>query len=242
VNNQTIPLSGHRKTLFDIFQKGILRMNNPVSRIETLDHRIERWAVMISDCSATTVAGILLIAENVFHAVRDLGRYGPQARLRLQLKARLSQPMMAKLEAIGRHAEVFRRKAHNLPPSVSSLYALARKSPHKMASAIEMDLRGKTRSEIMELFAAPRAAKPAQRLMTISAPPGVADATKLQLIADIKAAIGRIGGERKIVLSIKARSVAKQKIARPVETRMPAIKMVAAQGGGSPGGNKPASR
>jgi hypothetical protein len=54
-------------------------MNSHVSRIETLDHRIERWAAMISDCSATTLAGILLSAENVFHAIRDLGRYGPTA-------------------------------------------------------------------------------------------------------------------------------------------------------------------
>ena len=59
-------------------------MNSRISRIETLDHPIERWAAMIA---ATTLAGILLSAQNVFHAVRDLVGYGPQARLRLQLKA-----------------------------------------------------------------------------------------------------------------------------------------------------------
>ena len=72
-------------------------MNNPVSRIE-------RWAAMISDCLATILAGILLSAQNVFHAVLDLLRHGPQARRRLQLKARPS-----KLEAIGQHCELFRR-------------------------------------------------------------------------------------------------------------------------------------
>src|SRR5260221_1887607 len=103
VNNQTIPLSGHRKTLFDIFQKGILRMNNPVARSKTLDRRIKRWAEVISDCLAIALAAILLSAQNVFHAVRDL-----------------------------------------------------------VAGAIEMDLRGKTRSQLMALFATPRTAKPAQ--------------------------------------------------------------------------------
>src|SRR5260221_5426151 len=93
VNNLAIPLSGHTKTSFDIFQKGILRMNSLVSTIETLGHRIERWAAMISDCLATTLAGILLSV--------------------LQLKAQLSEPMVAKLEAIGRSCELFRRKAHN---------------------------------------------------------------------------------------------------------------------------------
>ena len=165
---------------------------------------------MISDCSATTLAGILLNAENVFHAARDLGRYGPQARRRLQLKARLSQPMMSKLEAIGRHAEFFRRKAHNLPPSVSSLYALAKKPPHEIARAIEMDLRGKTRAEITGLFAAPTPARRPQRLMTISVPAGVADATKFQLIAGIKAAISRIGQERKIALSVRSHGQTKK--------------------------------
>ena len=87
-----------------------------------LDHRMERWTAMISDCLAITLAGLLLSARNVFHAMRDLGRYGLEARRRLQFKARLSQPMMAKLEAIGRHCELFRRKAHNLPaPSVPSM-------------------------------------------------------------------------------------------------------------------------
>ena len=193
-------------------------MHSPVSRTETLDHRIERWAAMISDCSATTLAGILLSAENVFHAVSELGRYGPQARHRLQVKARLSQPMMSKLEAIGRHAGLLRRKAHNLPPSVSSLYFLACKPDHELAGAIEMDLRGKTRSQLMALFAAPRLDQIAQRLMTISVPPGVANATKLLLIADIKTALDRIGQERKIALSVKSRSMAKRRITAPVES------------------------
>jgi hypothetical protein len=77
-----------------------------------------------------------------------------------------------------------------------------------MAGAIEMDLRGKTRSEITGLFAEPRPARPAQRLMIILVPAGVADATKCQLIADIKAAIGRIGQERKIALSVRSRPTA----------------------------------
>jgi len=116
------------------------------------------------------------------------------------------------------HAGLLRRKAHNLPPSVSSLYALARKPQHELAGAIEMDLRGKTRSQIMALFAAPRLAQPAQRLMTISVPPGVANATKLLLIADIKTALGRISQERKIALSVKSRSMAERRIARRFES------------------------
>ena len=87
-------------------------MNSPVTRIEMLGHCMERWAAMISVCLATTLAGILLSAQNVFHAVRDLWRYGPQAQLRLQLKAPLSQPMMVKLEAIGRYCQLLRQNAH----------------------------------------------------------------------------------------------------------------------------------
>ena len=153
-------------------------MNSPVSRIEMLGHCMERWAATISDCLAITLAGLLLSAQNVFHAVLDLVQ---RARRRLQLKARLSRPM-AKLEAIGRHCELFR---HNLPASVGSVYALAQKPPH------EMDLRGNTRSQILVLLAAPRTAKSVQRLMAISVSPGVVDATKIELIAEIKAAIGR---------------------------------------------------
>jgi hypothetical protein len=117
-------------------------MNNPVFRIEMPD-RMERWAAMISDCLAITLAGLLLSAQNVFHAVLDVGRHGLEARRRLQLKVRLSRPMMAKLEAIGRHCELIRRKAHNLPASVSSLHALAHKplQSEKMTrmSAIKAD-------------------------------------------------------------------------------------------------------
>jgi hypothetical protein len=114
-------------------------MNSPVARIETLGHRIERWVAMISDCLAVMLAGILLSAQNVFHAVLDLGRHGPQARLSLRLKARLSEPMMAKLEAIGRHCELFRRKAHTLPAPVSSLYASV---PPGVADATKLNLIG----------------------------------------------------------------------------------------------------
>jgi hypothetical protein len=85
-------------------------MNSSVARIEMLGRCMEWWAAMISVCLATTLASILLSAQNVFHAVLDLGRHGPQARL--QLNAPLSKPMMAKLEAIGRHCELLRRNAH----------------------------------------------------------------------------------------------------------------------------------
>jgi len=180
-------------------------MSDSVSGIEPLDRRINRWAAMISDCSGSTLAGILLNAENVFHAVRDLGSYGPGARRMLQTKARLSQPMMSKLEAIGRHAALFRLQADNLPPSVSSLYALAQRPGHEMIRAIAMNLRDKTRAEIKGLFAPARPARTTQPLMTIVVPAGVQNATKLQLIADIEAALDRIGEERKIGLSVRSR-------------------------------------
>jgi len=123
-------------------------MSDSVSGIDPLDRRINKWAAMISDCSGSTLAGILLSAENVFHAVRDLSSYGPEVRRTLQARARLSQPMMSKLEAIGRHAALFRLQADNLPPSVSSLYALAQRPGHEMIRAIATDLRDKTRAEI----------------------------------------------------------------------------------------------
>src|SRR5437773_611979 len=140
-------------------------MSDSVSGIDPLDRRINRWAAMISDCSGSTLAGILLSAENVFHAVRDLGSYGPEARRMLQARARLSQPKMAKLEAIGRRAALFRLQADNLPLSVSSLYDLARRPDHEMIRAIATDLREKTRAEIKGLFASACPARTTQPLM-----------------------------------------------------------------------------
>jgi len=89
--------------------------------------------------------------------------YGPQVWRRLQFKVRLSQPMMSKLEAIGRDSQLFRRKAHNLPASVGSPYGLAQKPPHETAGAIETDLRSKTRSQIMAIALSVRSQSMAKR-------------------------------------------------------------------------------
>ena len=215
-------------------------MSDSVSGIDPLDRRINKWAAMISDCSGSTLAGILLSAENVFHAVRDLSSYGPEVRRTLQARARLSQPMMSKLEAIGRHAALFRLQADNLPPSVSSLYALAQRPGHEMIRAIATDSREKTRAEIKGLFASACPARTTQPLMTIAVPAGVGNATKLQLIADIKSALDRIGEERKIGLSIRSRRTGRRRIVRPVLPQIPG--MAAATGNEAAAVAKPASR
>ena len=65
---------------------------------------------------------------------------------------------------------------------------------------------------VIALFVGYRRQRPAQRLMTISIPPGVADATKLLLTADIKAAIGKIREDRKIALAVRSRSMVSRKL------------------------------
>jgi hypothetical protein len=175
-------------------------MNSDASNTEALDRLIERWAARIGQSSGRTVEGILLQAENVLSALRELRPYGPQARHMLQTRSRLSQPTLSKLEAIGRHAELMRLRASKLPPSVSSLYALTLKPWNQFLKAIEVDLRGMSRSEIQRLFAHAPPPNRMCKLMTISIAPHVGEATRLQLIADIRGALALIAKDRRIEL------------------------------------------
>jgi hypothetical protein len=132
----------------------------------------------------------------------------------LALEARLSLPMMAKLEAIGRHAPVLRLKVANLPPYVSSLYALTQKPFADFMKAIDTDLRGMSSSEIARLFAAP-SRKPCRKLMTIAIPSDMPREARHELMTDIRAAIERIGDAHRIDLIVSPRAPTGRRNARP---------------------------
>lgn len=127
---------------------------------EALDRLVAPWAERIAKSSGTTVEAIVTNTENVRAALQELKPYGQKARQLLALRSGLSRSMLSKLETIGRHAELLRRRARFLPPSVSSLYALARKPSPELERALMMDLRGKSRAEITALFAPPSSPKP----------------------------------------------------------------------------------
>jgi hypothetical protein len=87
---------------------------------------VQRWARQIRATSGWTVETILATGEKLLAAHQDLAPHGPKARAMLAAETRLSRPAMSRLEAIGRHAAMLRRRTASLPPNVSSLYALTR--------------------------------------------------------------------------------------------------------------------
>jgi hypothetical protein len=169
---------------------------------------VQRWAREIRYKSGWTVETILATGEKLLAARRDLEPYGPKARAMLAAEARLSRPMMSRLEAIGRHAGMFRLRAANLPPYVSSLYALTQKPFADFKKAIETDLRGMSRAEIARLFAPLPRQDARRKLMTIAIPAGVADERRRAVTADIRAALERIGEEHGIGFAISPRRTA----------------------------------
>jgi hypothetical protein len=175
-------------------------MNDPASQIAMRDQLVEQWSTRITRSSGVTVEGILMQAENVLNALRDLSPYGPQARRMLERRSRLSRPMMSKLEAVGQHAGLLRLKASRLPASMSSLYVLTRKPWRLFIKAIESDLRGMSRAEISRLFDSAPPRRAMSRLMTISVRHDVGDAARLALVADIRAALAQIMEEHDIDL------------------------------------------
>jgi hypothetical protein len=176
---------------------------------EALHHAVQRWAREIRYRSGWTVETILVTGEKLLAARKELAPHGPKARAMLATETRLSRPMMSRLEAIGRHATLFRPRAANLPPHISSLYALTRKPLAQLGKAIGRDLRGMTRTEIGRLFTtAPPPKGSRVRLMTIAAPASIAAETRLALTADIRLALERIGLEHGVGLAVSPRRAA----------------------------------
>jgi hypothetical protein len=177
-------------------------MTSTPCQSEALDRLVAPWAAKIAKSCGTTVEAIVANAENVRAALQELKPHGRKARQLLAARSGLSRPMMSKLETIGRHATLPRRKADFLPPSVGALYVLARKSWPEFKRAVMMDLRGKSRAGIKALFAEPPAPKPSHRLMTILVPPELDDAVRCVLIADIEATLARITDNHKVDLDV----------------------------------------
>jgi hypothetical protein len=181
-------------------------MSGDAGTIEAIDRLIEQWAARIRRSSGTTVEAILMQAENVLGAISALRPHGPKARRLLQMRARLSQPMLSKLEAIGRHSGLMRLKVERLPPSVSSLYLLTREPWRQYLKAIEIDLRDMTRSEISRLRAHAPQPMAMRKLMTIKVPLDIGEAERLQLIKAIRSAVTQIAEDRGIELRTDAGS------------------------------------
>lgn len=173
---------------------------------EPLHQAVERWARQIRATSGRTVETILATAEYLLAALKELAPHGTKARQMLARETRLSVPMMAKLEAIGQHAPMLRLKVANLPPYVSSLYALTQKPFADFMKAIDTDLRGMNRSEIARLFTAP-ARKPRRKLMTIAVPADMPKEARRELITEIRTAIERIGDAHRIDLIVSPRAI-----------------------------------
>jgi hypothetical protein len=177
-------------------------MSNIPCDSEVLERLVRSWAAKIASSSGTTVEAIVTISENVRGALRELQPYGRKARQLLARYSGLSRPMMSKFETIGRRAEPLRRVAATLPPSLSSLYALARKPEPEFERALTTDLRNMSRAEIKALFALPSPPKPTRKLMTILVPPDLNETARGVLIADIGAALARIMDSRRVDLDI----------------------------------------
>jgi len=167
-----------------------------------LDRLVAQWAAKIATSSGTTVEAIVTHAQNVCAALQELEPHGQKARQLLATRSGLSRSMMSKLETIGRHADPLRRRAGFLPPSVSSLYALARKPSPGFDQALTMDLRGKSRAEITALFALPSPRKPPRKLMTVLLPPDLDEAARRALLADLDEALARIAENHKVDLDV----------------------------------------
>jgi hypothetical protein len=189
-------------------------MSQIMGEAEPLHQAVQRWARQIRASSGRTVETILATAENLLGALKELEPHGTKARQMLALEARLTLPLMAKLEAIGRHAPMLRLKVANLPPYVSSLYALTQKPFADFMKAIDTDLRGLSSSEIARLFASTSPVS-RRRLMTIAIPSGLPKEARRELMTDIRAAIERIGDAHRIDLIISPRAMVAPKKERP---------------------------
>jgi hypothetical protein len=175
------------------------------SEATSLDGLVEQWAAVIGSFSDTTVESILLQAENVCAALQALQPHGPNARQLLRARARLSQPMLSKLEAIGRYLPLMRPKAHNLPPSINSLYILTRKPYHQFLKAAEIDLRGMSRTAIRQLVANTKQPPAMGNLLTVKASADITEEAKLALTTLIRRTLSKIAEEIGIELQVSGR-------------------------------------
>ena len=174
---------------------------------EPLEQTVSRWARKLRASSGWTVETVLATSENLLIALKELSPHGAQARVLLAREARLSRAMMSKLESIGHHAGLLRPCAANLPPYVSSLYVLTRLPFAQFKKAIATDLRGLSRVEIARIFtpAQPGLPGPRRRLATVRAPAGLADQKRRAVLADLRAALARIGEAHGIDLAVSPR-------------------------------------
>lgn len=184
---------------------------------EPLEQMVARWARKLRASSGWTVETVLATAESLLIALEELSPHGAEARLLLAREARLSRAMMSRLEAIGRHAGLLRPCSANLPPYVSSLYALTRLPFAEFKKAIATDLRGMSRAEIARLFRKAQAKARQLRLITIRAPSGLADDTRQAVLADLRSALAQIGEAHGVGLTASPRP----RLRRRGRTRQP---------------------
>jgi hypothetical protein len=193
---------------------------------ETLEETVERWARRLRATSGRTVESILATSEILIEALEALKVHGFKARTMLAAQARLSRPMMSRLEAIGRHAPMLRLRASTLPPYVTSLYALTQMPFGPFKKAIAADLRGLSRADIARVSG--MASSPTQRrkLMIIKVSGDLADETRRAILEDIHSAVTRIGEAHGIGLAVSPRPRRRRRKGPSPQARVPGASLV----------------
>lgn len=193
-------------------------MSDDTFDLEPLDHIIDRLAAKISGSCTNSLDAILTNAENVSEALKELEPHGKRARRQLRKRANLSQPMMAKLEAIGRHSQLFRSKAYNLPPSMSTLYALTCLPEEEMRNKIEMDLRAVSRSKLVNFASHSPPSPSTVWLLSVFTQTDLDDEKKLELIQEISANVMNVAERHAVKISVPKTSVTEEELARRYQT------------------------
>lgn len=163
---------------------------------------LDLWAEKISQASARNLDAILTRAESVNQALAELAPYGKKARRKLQKMVGLSQSTMAKLEKVGVRVDSFRAMAHNLPPSMSTLYELARMPDATMLSLIAKDIRTLSRSKLLLQSNVGRGSRNVERLLTVLTESKLENLCRHQIIEEIVTAVENIGAGHNIKLII----------------------------------------
>src|SRR5437868_3353951 len=92
------------------------------------------------------------------------------------------------------------------PPALCQLALCPDPIAPQFEKAIEMDLRGMSRSGIAQLFASQPLSGSRRKLMTIAMPAGIADEARLKVMADLSAAVVLVGERHGIGLAVSPRT------------------------------------
>lgn len=160
------------------------------------------WAEKISQGSARSVDAILTQAADLNQALMELNPYGKKARKKLQTLAHLSQSTMAKLESIGKRVAIFQQVKQNLPPSMSTLYLLAKMPADKMTKFVANDLRAISRAKLMDQISAKQTDRSELRLLSVHSQGEIDVETHRSIVRDLTKAVEQVSSNTGVTLSV----------------------------------------